>query len=71
MRKISQYARDFEKDPKFAQLPSMMKKVLKTLIDRKMLKGKKDFYALTSHGRACAQGDMVHTSTASNSSTSP
>jgi hypothetical protein len=59
MRKITQYARDFEKDPKLTRLSTMMKKALKTLVDQKMFKAKKDFYALTLRRRAYAQGDMV------------
>jgi hypothetical protein len=44
----------------------MMKKALKTLVDQKMFKAKKDSYALTPRGRARTHGDMVHVSRASN-----
>jgi hypothetical protein len=71
MRKITQYARDLERDPKLARLPIMMEKALKTLVDQKMFKAKKDSCALTPCGRARAQGDMVQASTISDPKTSP
>jgi hypothetical protein len=66
MRKITQYVRDFGKDPKLVRLPTMMKKALKTLVDQNIFKAKKDSYAVTSCGRGHAQGNMVHARTASN-----
>jgi hypothetical protein len=41
MRKITQYARDFEGDPKLARLPNMMKKALKSLLIKKCSRQRK------------------------------
>jgi hypothetical protein len=71
MRNITQYLRDLEKDPKLARLPTMIKKALKMLIDQKMFKAKKNFYAFTPRRKARAQGDVAHASTPSNPRTFP
>jgi hypothetical protein len=44
----------------------MMKKALKTLVDQKMFKAKKDSYGLTPRERDRAQGDIIHARTESN-----
>jgi hypothetical protein len=43
MRKITQFPGDFEKNPKLARLPNMMKKAMKTLVDQKNVQDKEKF----------------------------
>jgi hypothetical protein len=47
MKRIVQYARDYEKDPGCARLRPMMKKAIKTRVDQRIFKGTKDSYGLT------------------------
>jgi hypothetical protein len=57
MRRIVAFAHDIDKEPNSARMRRTMKNVLRTLTDRKVLKAKKDSYALTKRGAALSCAD--------------
>jgi hypothetical protein len=63
MKRIVQYARDYEKDPRCARLRPMIKKAIKTLVEQRIFKATKDSYRLTKRGLAHAHGEKAQSKT--------
>jgi hypothetical protein len=63
MRRIVQYARDYEKDPGCTRPRPMKKKAIKTLVDQRIFKATKDSYRLTKCGLAHAHDEKAQSKT--------